>query len=243
MAEVALIVDTSIHGAAVALYGFGEFKLRDVELSQGVTDSARLLPSMVRNLLARNGMRLSDIHSLVVSRGPGSFTGIRVGISFVLGVYEGIKETGTSVKLAGTSSLQCLAEEDYKAHLAPTAIFLASTKTTGYVATGNGHGSSVLPVDCANFAMHASEWFAPDVRWRIIGDWPQLVDLNHKRAGSGAIETLEVEMVVNQCLLSMGRKIDDWMSQDWIKFSQTDAIYLRKSSVEEKAEQEKNHSH
>jgi tRNA threonylcarbamoyladenosine biosynthesis protein TsaB len=41
---------------------------------------ARDLAPTVRDLLALHGWRPGDIHAIVVSRGPGSYTGLRVGV-------------------------------------------------------------------------------------------------------------------------------------------------------------------
>ncbi len=52
-----------------------------------LTHSETLLP-MVENLLASAKLTLNDIDAVAINNGPGSFTGIRIGISAVKGIAE-----------------------------------------------------------------------------------------------------------------------------------------------------------
>lgn len=60
--------------------------LAEAELA-GKTYSARLLGA-IRELLAGHGASVRDLGALVVTSGPGSFTGIRVGLSTAKGLAE-----------------------------------------------------------------------------------------------------------------------------------------------------------
>lgn len=53
----------------------------------GRSSSERLVPA-VRRLLETNGWRLKDLTAIVVVHGPGSFTGVRVGLSAAKGLSE-----------------------------------------------------------------------------------------------------------------------------------------------------------
>jgi tRNA threonylcarbamoyladenosine biosynthesis protein TsaB len=85
-----LSVDTCGPSGSVAL---GRLAGRDLEvLGQtelaGRTYSATLV-SAVADLLAGNGLALKDLGGIVAVSGPGSFTGVRVGLSAVKGLAEG----------------------------------------------------------------------------------------------------------------------------------------------------------
>jgi len=57
------------------------------EVLPGRTSSERLVPA-VRRLLEELGWRLRDLTAVVVVHGPGSFTGVRVGVSAAKGLSE-----------------------------------------------------------------------------------------------------------------------------------------------------------
>ena len=73
------------------------------EMLPGRTSSERLVPA-VRRLMAASGWKLSELAAVVVVHGPGSFTGVRVGVS----AAKGLSEAG-SVPLIAVSRLALLA--------------------------------------------------------------------------------------------------------------------------------------
>lgn len=73
------------------------------EALPGRTSSERLVPA-VRRLLDAHGWSLYDLGALVVVHGPGSFTGVRVGLSAAKGLSEAV-----GVPLIAVSRLALLA--------------------------------------------------------------------------------------------------------------------------------------
>ncbi len=69
-----------------------------------MTHSQTLLP-MMKEMLDNNGISLSDIDALAISSGPGSFTGIRIGISAVKGLAAPKR-----LPCYGVSTLRAIAE-------------------------------------------------------------------------------------------------------------------------------------
>jgi tRNA threonylcarbamoyladenosine biosynthesis protein TsaB len=86
------LADTSKEAAIVA-----------TEVLPGRTSSERLVP-VVRRLMGTLGWRLSELAAVVVVHGPGSFTGVRVGLS----AAKGLSEAG-GVPLIAVSRLALLA--------------------------------------------------------------------------------------------------------------------------------------
>jgi tRNA threonylcarbamoyladenosine biosynthesis protein TsaB len=92
--------------------GEGSVALADTELAQAIvatevlpgrTSSERLVPA-VRRLMEASGFRLSELAAVVVVHGPGSFTGVRVGLSAAKGLSE-----AAGVPLIAVSRLALLA--------------------------------------------------------------------------------------------------------------------------------------
>ena len=69
-----------------------------------MTHSQTLLP-MMKKMLDEKGISVSDIDALAISRGPGSFTGIRIGISAVKGLAA-----PNALPCYGVSTLRAIAE-------------------------------------------------------------------------------------------------------------------------------------
>ena len=79
-----LAVDTSGPVAGVAIWKNGAIAFDEAVVNK-LTHSANLLP-MIDEALQRTGMSLSDMNRLAVVVGPGSFTGVRIGVSTVKGL-------------------------------------------------------------------------------------------------------------------------------------------------------------
>ncbi len=71
----------------------------------GKTYSARLVLT-IREILASQNMTLAEIDTIVVTNGPGSFTGIRIGLSTAKGLAE-----PTSIPILAVSRLAVLAHK------------------------------------------------------------------------------------------------------------------------------------
>ena len=77
-------LESSAKAASAALCRDGELIAQYSQCS-GLTHSRTLLP-MVEDLLRNTETRLDDVDAVAVARGPGSFTGIRIGVAAVKGL-------------------------------------------------------------------------------------------------------------------------------------------------------------
>lgn len=86
-AQLLLGIDTCGPSGSVALAQLNAGKLQLLEQTElaGRTYSATLVGA-VKVILAKNLCKLSDLAALVIVNGPGSFTGVRVGLSATKGL-------------------------------------------------------------------------------------------------------------------------------------------------------------
>jgi tRNA threonylcarbamoyladenosine biosynthesis protein TsaB len=94
---VLLAIDTSTTQAGIALYNGSV--LAEMVWQAG-RDHGRLLLPTVERTLELVGHRVTDLSALAVARGPGSFTGLRVGLSAAKGL-----QLALGVPLYGFGSL------------------------------------------------------------------------------------------------------------------------------------------
>ena len=97
-----LCIDTSSKLCSVAILE-NTTLINKLELDNGLTHSETLMP-LVKELLEKSNLSLKDINLLVSDIGPGSFTGIRIGVSTCKAFSDSIK-----IPCVGISSLEVLA--------------------------------------------------------------------------------------------------------------------------------------
>ncbi len=101
---ILLVVDTSGKQGSVALVRAGELpdavKVETIGAAPliGGTFSAQLVPQ-IAGLLTQHGFSKSDIGAFVVVSGPGSFTGLRVGLAAIKALAEILKKPIVPVSL------------------------------------------------------------------------------------------------------------------------------------------------
>jgi len=103
-----LAIDASTEACSVALQVEGKIFSRYDLCPQ--SHSLQLLP-MVDELLTQANIKLSQCDGLIFGRGPGSFTGVRIGV----GVAQGLA-FAANLPVVGVSSLQAMAQLAYIKH-------------------------------------------------------------------------------------------------------------------------------
>jgi tRNA threonylcarbamoyladenosine biosynthesis protein TsaB len=117
-APLLLALDTSTRVASVALFD-GQDVLSETTWLAGREHSTRVLVE-VQDALARVARTTASLTGLVVARGPGSFTGVRVALSVAKGISAGL-----GLPLWGISSLDVLAHAGGQVDLPVRAVLEA----------------------------------------------------------------------------------------------------------------------
>lgn len=97
-----LCIDTSSKLCSVAILE-NTTLINKLELDNGLTHSETLMP-LIKNLLESCNLSLNDIDLLVSDVGPGSFTGIRIGVATCKAFSDSL-----NIPCVGISSLEVLA--------------------------------------------------------------------------------------------------------------------------------------
>ena len=97
-----LSIDTSTKNCNIALFIDGEVKLAITK--KNVATHSKVILALIDEILKKGEINIKDIDAFAVGKGPGSFTGIRIGISTVKGLAF-----NTNKKIADVSTLEALA--------------------------------------------------------------------------------------------------------------------------------------
>lgn len=108
MSAKILALDTATENCSVALLVDDKVYVRSEVAPRDHTK--KILP-MVDEVLKEAGVSLTDLDALAFGRGPGSFTGVRIGI----GIAQGLA-FGADLPMIGISTLEAMAQGSYRKH-------------------------------------------------------------------------------------------------------------------------------
>ncbi|MBI5815752.1 MAG: tRNA (adenosine(37)-N6)-threonylcarbamoyltransferase complex dimerization subunit type 1 TsaB [Nitrospinae bacterium] len=136
MRILAIDTSTSQTNAAIAENGIIKASIRQT----AVHTHSRNLLEVVKNLLAEAGVALDEIDVIAAAAGPGSFTGLRIGLGSIMGLADALNKP-----VAGAGSLDAIARaHDFngEGYLCP---ILNARKGEVYAALyrSSGHGGKL----------------------------------------------------------------------------------------------------
>ena len=101
--SVILNIETSSKNCSVCLSSKGNL-VTSFDLEDEAYRHSELLTSSIQNILNENNLDVSDLSAVSVGKGPGSFTGLRIGFSVAKGLCY-----PHNINLIGISSLKIIA--------------------------------------------------------------------------------------------------------------------------------------
>jgi tRNA threonylcarbamoyladenosine biosynthesis protein TsaB len=120
---------------------------------QPQSHTKRILP-MIEFLLTQAKLSIQDVQGIVYTKGPGSFTGVRVGVSVVQGLAF-----ASSIPTLGVSTLMALAWQGYCQTKQPKvgAIIDARMAQIYWAVYDFTQGAKVMTADCISSVEQVSE--------------------------------------------------------------------------------------
>jgi tRNA threonylcarbamoyladenosine biosynthesis protein TsaB len=195
-----LSVDSSAAPASVCLYQDGKI-LADFYLNSGFTHSQTLM-AMVESALKISCRTVADIDAFAVNNGPGSFTGVRIGVSAIKGMAYAADKPCIAVSTLMSMAYNCLASDgiicacmDARRNQVYNALFRVSSVTVTRLCEDRAISVADLLIELSSY----------NERIMLAGDGAQLVfdssdndnisllpeNIRYQRASSTAIAAFD----------------------------------------------------
>lgn len=224
---IILSIDSSTPVAGIAVSD-GMQLLGEITLNTKNTHSEKLMP-LVKHLLDELALSVNDLDAIAVTQGPGSFTGLRIGMATAKGLAQ-----GAGKKLIAVPTLDCLAQNllHYPGIICP--IMNAQKKQVYTAIYRSGRNklerlSDYQAIAVEQLAAQLKElkedvWFVgdgvaafADMFQELLGDACRFADGHNILPRAGALAMLAAERASEE-------RFDD--------LYQAELIYIRKSEAE-----------
>ena len=213
-----LAIDTVTEGCSSALLYKDEIHERYEVTPRG--HSQRILP-MVEELLTQADLKLAQLDAIVMDRGPGSFTGVRIGVSVVQGLAF-----AAELPVISISSLAALAQAAYQQQGCEQVLAVIDARMGevywGYYQLDNGRmclqgAEAVSPVDA--IVEQAGEWLAVGSGCQTYREELSML------TGVSCLNAEREDYPRAAALLALARF--DWEDKNLLSAEQAQPIYLR----------------
>ncbi len=182
---------------------------------------SEVLPGEIQALLAAHGKTLRDVTGFVAGLGPGSFTGLRIGLATLKGLAYALK-----VPVAGVSSLAALAHE-----AAAGAVFACAVVKKGELYVGRYDGATLVRPEYSLTVAQLADALKAEPTAKMIG--PALTEYRAplEALGVAASSFAEGPLVPSAVSLArLARLPTSYVAQDVFAL---EPHYLRGSGAEE----------
>ena len=136
-----LNIETSTEVCSVTISRNGEL-LYKKETLEGLSHS-ELLTVFIEELLAENNLKLNQLDAVAVSKGPGSYTGLRIGVSVAKGLCYGLEIPLIAVNSLETMGIYTALNSNENMLFCP---MIDARRMEVYTALYNSKGEELKPV-------------------------------------------------------------------------------------------------
>ncbi len=222
-----LAIDTSGKQGSIALARAGEptaegnFEVVEIAPLVGGTFSAQLIPQ-IGELLSRNGFMKTAIGAFAVVSGPGSFTGLRIGLAAVKALAEVLNKPIAAVSLLEVCVLASGAQGKVMSALdaGRNEVYVGEYEVPA-------HAGQVLPEKVPrDRLLSRNEFLAQAKGWTVVT--PDSVLAEAGRAAGLTVSVLEPISAADVARLGW-RKIQ---SGETVRPEQLEANYIRRTDAE-----------
>lgn len=153
-----LAIDTATRYASVALYNEKGILSEATWYSSG-NHSIEVMPTIVA-MMERQGFAPQDLSAVAVAKGPGSFTGLRIGMSLAKGLALGL---GIPIVAIPTLEITAYAVGDRGCR-----IFAVLEAGRGRICVGSYRYAEGWPVPCDEVALYDALLWQPDLSEKVV---------------------------------------------------------------------------
>ena len=178
-----LLLDSSNKFLSVGLAKDG--KVVDKISYEAWQRQSEMMVTEVDNILKRNKIDKKDLDTVIVGVGPGSYTGVRIGVTIAKTIAYALK-----IKLVGKSSLSLLKHMDF-----PTICVFNARSGRSYF--GVYQGEKVIEKDCVMENEKVLAYIKKHPDYLVNGDTYQL-----------GLESGEFDIIENLADQRIGEEID-----------------------------------
>lgn len=222
-----LAIDTATNTASCALAEDGKI-ISELSIQHGKTHSQKLMP-MIKSVLSMCGRNLCDIDLYAVAIGPGSFTGLRIGVVTIKGLAYSLNKP-----VCGIPTLDSLAYSvpDFDGVLAP---ILDARNNQVFTALYKKQDNDIYKLT-SDLGIHIDELIellkSQDKKIMILGDAVPLHINRIKAAMGDMLFVAEPALVFPRAASTAVLAEKAFYQNNIVNAFELEPLYLRKSQAE-----------
>lgn len=162
--SVILHIETSTKNCSVAISESGEMLSQREHYSEQFSHSEQL-HGFIQEVLKESRKQMSSLKAVAVSKGPGSFTGLRIGVAAAKGICFAL-----DLPLIGVNTLQILSEKYQDTKQAFLFPMFDARRMEVYVMVLNEKKEILKPTFAEILSDASFNEFSTDVPWIFMGE-------------------------------------------------------------------------